>query len=111
MENKDFKFSKARFFIIFFLILIGIGMCVELSLIFYKTNFLANYQPSFCVISDLIDCDTELQRLEDADYELCTALFTMLLREDHFCNGSLCKRYESGQLDVVLRKMIKELEA
>ena len=62
------------------------------------------------MISELIDCDTELERLEDADYELCTALFTMLLREEHFCNGSLCKRYESGQLDAVLGKMIKELE-
>ena len=61
--------------------------------------------------SDLIDCDIELGRLEEADYELCTALFTMLLREDHFCNGSLCKRYESGQLDAVLCKMIKELES
>ena len=61
--------------------------------------------------SDLIDCDIELERLEGADYELCTALFTMLLREDHFCNGSLCKRCESGQLDAVLDKMIKELES
>ena len=61
--------------------------------------------------SDFIDCDVELGRLEEADYELCTALFTMLLREDHFCNGRLCKRYESGQLDAVLDKMIKELEA
>lgn len=63
------------------------------------------------MVSELIDSDTELERLEEADYELCTALFTMLLREDHFCNGSLCKRYESGQLDAVLCKMIKELDS
>ena len=61
--------------------------------------------------SDFIDCDVELKRLEEADYELCTALFTMLLREDHFSNGSLCRRYESGQLDAVLCKMIKELDS
>lgn len=61
--------------------------------------------------SDFINCDMELERLEQADYGLCTALLTMLLREDHFCNGSLCKRYETGQLDAVLCKMIECLEA
>ena len=57
-----------------------------------------------------IDCDKELERLNSADYELCTALLTMLLREDHFSNGSLQKRYEEGQVDVILEKMIELLE-
>ena len=35
-----------------------------------------------------VDCDTELQRLSTANYDLCCALITMLLREDHFSNGS-----------------------
>ena len=61
--------------------------------------------------SDLIDCDIELQRLDEADYELCTALFTMLLREDHFCNGILCRRYESGQLDALLCRMVEVLDS
>ena len=40
------------------------------------------------LITEPIDCDMELARLKDADYELCCVLLTMLLREDHFSNGS-----------------------
>lgn len=58
MENQNqLKFSKIRFFIIFFLILIGIGMCIDLGYIFWKTNFHDTFAPSFCAVSDLIDCD------------------------------------------------------
>lgn len=56
-----------------------------------------------------INCDKELERLPDADYELCTALLTMILREDHFSNGSLMTRYESGQVDAILKRMIAAL--
>ena len=54
-----------------------------------------------------IDCEKELKRLSEADYELCTALLTMLLREDHFSNGSFRERYEKGQVDDILNKMIQ----
>ncbi len=57
MENNGLKFTKTRFFIILILLLIGIGLCVELSMIFYKTNFLDTYAASFCSVSELIDCD------------------------------------------------------
>ncbi len=58
MENQgQLKFTKTRFFIIFFLILIGIGMCIDLGYIFWKTNFHNTFAPSFCAVSDLIDCD------------------------------------------------------
>lgn len=56
-----------------------------------------------------IDCDRELERLPEADYALATALLTMLLREDHFDNGSLIERLESGQLNAVLSRMIETL--
>ena len=36
------------------------------------------------MIAEPIDCDEELERIPKVDYELCTALLTMLLREDHF---------------------------
>ena len=40
MENeKQLKFGKVRFWIILILVLVGIGMCVELGYIYYKTNF------------------------------------------------------------------------
>lgn len=57
-----------------------------------------------------INCDIELKRLPTADYELATALFTMLLREDHFSNGSFMRRYEAGQVDAVLKRMIEALQ-
>ena len=53
----NLKFSKIRFFILLILTLIGIGLCIELSIIFYKTNFLPNAAKSFCTVSELIDCD------------------------------------------------------
>lgn len=56
-----------------------------------------------------INIDKELERLEDADYELCTAFLTMMFREDHFCEGSLMERYESGQFMAVVDRMIKTL--
>ena len=59
--------------------------------------------------TDPIDCEEELKRLPNADYELCTALFTMLLREDHFCNGALMRRCEEGHIDAILQRMIKTL--
>ena len=54
-----------------------------------------------------IKCNEELKRLESADYDLCSALLTMLLREDHFCNGSFDQRVESGQVERIVRRMIK----
>ena len=57
-----------------------------------------------------INCDIELERLSDADYDLCAALLTMLLREDHFSNGALRDRYEAGQVDAVLHRMIALLK-
>ena len=56
-----------------------------------------------------INCDAELKRLPTADYELCTALLTMLLREDHFVNGSFGERLASGAVDAILDRMIKTL--
>ena len=60
--------------------------------------------------SEPINCDIELERLPDADYDLCAALLTMLLREDHFSNGALRMRYEAGQVDAILSRMIELLE-
>ena len=57
-----------------------------------------------------INCDEELKRLPEADYELCTALLTMLLREDYFSNGSFMKRYEAGQVKMILDRMLELLK-
>ena len=62
------------------------------------------------MITEPINCNEELKRLESADYDLCSALLTMLLREDHFCNGSFDQRVESGQVECIVQQMIELLE-
>ena len=62
------------------------------------------------MITQPINCNEELKRLSEANYELCTAFLTMLLREDHFCNGSLVERLENGQVDAILKQMVRKLE-
>lgn len=57
-----------------------------------------------------INCNEELKRLECADYDLCSALLMMLLREDHFCNCAFDQRVESGQVECIVQRMIKLLE-
>lgn len=56
-----------------------------------------------------INCNEELQRVANADYELCTALLTAILREDHFNNGSFKRRQRAGQVDEILKRMVAEL--
>ena len=53
-----------------------------------------------------INCDEELLRLPTADYELCCALLTMLLREDHFSNGSFARRQRRGQIKPIIERII-----
>lgn len=56
-----------------------------------------------------INCSEELQRVANADYELCTALLTTILREDHFSNGSFEHRQRASQVDEILKRMVAEL--
>lgn len=53
-----------------------------------------------------IDCRKELLRLPYADYDTCCALLTMLLREDHFSNGSFERRQQAGEVKPIVDKMI-----
>ena len=43
-----------------------------------------------------INCNEELQRVKNANYELCTALLTAILREDRFSNGSFEHRQRAS---------------
>jgi len=56
-----------------------------------------------------MDVEIEMKRLPEADYELCAALLTMLLREDHFSNGSFARRYHKGEVTSILNRMMKIL--
>ena len=57
-----------------------------------------------------INCNEELLRLSNADYDLCCALLTMLLREDHFSNGSFAKRQREGHVKPIINRIIKLLK-
>ena len=57
-----------------------------------------------------LNCDREIMRLQNADYDICCALLTMLLREDRFCNGSFEERYRRGQVLPILETEGMELE-
>ena len=57
-----------------------------------------------------INCNEELLRLSDADYDLCCALLTMLLREDHFSNGSFTRRQREGHVKPIINRIIKLLK-
>ena len=61
------------------------------------------------LITEPVNCNIELERLPGSDYDLCCALLTMLLREDHFSNGSFERRCKSGQVQAVVDKMISLL--
>ena len=58
------------------------------------------------MITEPIDCREELKRLPEADYDLCCALLTMLLREYHFCNDSSERRHSAGEVQPILDRMI-----
>lgn len=58
-----------------------------------------------------INCDEELKRTATADWDLCCALLTMLLREDHFAQyGCFDSRVEKGDVQIIIDRMIAVLE-
>jgi len=58
-----------------------------------------------------INCDEELMRVDTADFDLCCALLTMLLREDHFSGyGCFDKRYTDGDVQKIIDRMIVLLQ-
>ena len=62
------------------------------------------------MVTEPINCNDELQRVPTADYELCTALLTALLSEDHFSNGSFARRNQAGQVNSLLERMVETLQ-
>lgn len=63
------------------------------------------------MITEPLDCNEELKRIPGADYELCTALLSMMLKEDQVANGSFDRRFEDGQVLPVLERMKDVLSA
>ena len=61
------------------------------------------------LITEPINYDMELERLQGADFDLATALLTMLLKEEQFSNGSLKIRHQNGEVNAVLHRIIQTL--
>ena len=57
------------------------------------------------MITEPINCSEELKRVFNADYDLCAALLTMILREDHFSSVSFNQRFAAGQVLPILNRM------
>ena len=51
------KFSVIKTFWLVLLALIGLGLSIKLTVIYYMVNFVPDAMPSFCAINDVIDCD------------------------------------------------------
>ena len=62
------------------------------------------------MVTEPINVSEELKRLPSADYDLCCALITMLLREDHFSNGSFGERFKHGEVSPIIERMIALLK-
>ena len=71
---------------------------------------LIKYNYTEYMITAPINCDEELRRISDAEYDVACAIMTMLLREDRFSNGALKERYEKGQVVPVLERLVELLE-
>lgn len=74
---------------------------------------LIKYNYGSYLITEPIDIEAELRRVNDADFDLCCALLTMLFREDHFDNGSFDHRVERGDVKLIVERMrdlIREAE-
>ena len=74
-----------------------------------KCNALKNNYHNYMKTAP-INCDEELMRLPTADYDLCCALLTMILREDYFSNGSFEKRQREGHVKPIIDRIIKLLK-
>ena len=63
------------------------------------------------MITEPLNCDEELKRTANADWNLCCALFTMLLREDSITQqDNFEKRFKNGDIQNVINRLIFLLE-
>lgn len=79
----------------------SIGLYTELLL--SMGDMKLNYRDY--MITEPINCSEELKRVFNADYDLCAALLTMILREDHFSSVSFNQRFAAGQVLPILNRM------
>lgn len=64
------------------------------------------YNYSDYLITEPANYDEELKRLPAADYDLCCALFSMILQEEHFNNDYCAKHSERKKVLPFLDRML-----
>ena len=62
------------------------------------------------MITSPINVEEELKRIDNADYELCCALMTLLIREEYWRSGTFDKRFDEGKPQAILERIIKLLD-
>lgn len=77
MEKNNLSFKKT--IIISILVLIGLIITIDLAYIYYEANFNQYALPSFCTISDLIDCDGVARTTEAQFFGVPLAYWGMFL--------------------------------
>ena len=77
MEKDNFDLKKT--IIISILVLIGFVITIDLAYIYYEANFDQFALPSFCTISDLIDCDGVARTTEAQFFGVPLAYWGMFL--------------------------------
>ena len=77
MEKDNFNLKKT--IIISILVLIGFIITIDLAYIYYEANFDQYALPSFCTISDLIDCDGVARTTEAQFFGVPLAYWGMFL--------------------------------
>ena len=55
VSQKKYKFGKTFWLALW--ALIGLGLSIKLTIIYYMVNFVPDAAPSFCAINEIIDCD------------------------------------------------------
>lgn len=70
-----------------------------------------DYKDYYAIKNGSISVEQELQRVPTADYDICCALLTMVLRVDHFNEGAFEHYYNNGQVLPILQRMIQLLQA
>ena len=85
IDNVKSEKSHKLIWIILFA-LIGLGLSIKLTMIYFTVNFVKYALPSFCVINEVIDCDAVAQTsfaqflgVPLAIYGCCLYLFVLFL--------------------------------
>jgi len=77
MDDNKLQFEKT--FLIWMLLIVGILVTIDLAFIYYEANFNQYALPSFCSVSDFIDCDGVARTTESQFFGVPLAYWGLFL--------------------------------